>query len=201
MNYAEIKNLDVADGLGIRVSLFVSGCRNHCKGCFNYMTWDFSYGQPFTAETEEKILSLLAPPHITGLSVLGGEPFEEENQQALAPFLEKAKQTFPRKDIWAWSGYLLDKDLQAADGKKRTEHTQRILDCLDYVVDGKFIEEKKNLALEFRGSENQRIWKKQPASGISPAAPENNSNNSTPANFHAKTKTGRKTSRHKKISN
>lgn len=160
MNYAEIKNLDVADGLGIRVSLFVSGCRNHCKGCFNYMTWDFSYGQPFTAETEEKILALLAPPHITGLSVLGGEPFEEENQQALAPFLEKVKSAFPRKDIWAWSGYLLDEDLQAADGKKRTEHTQRILDCLDYVVDGKFIEEKKNLALEFRGSENQRIWKK-----------------------------------------
>ncbi len=160
MNYAEIKNLDIANGLGIRVSLFVSGCRNHCKGCFNYMTWDFDYGEPFTEEVEEKILSLLAPSHITGLSLLGGEPFEEENQAVLAPFLEKVKARFPQKDIWAWSGYLLDEDLLNENGRKRTEHTQRLLDCLDYLIDGRFVEEKKNLALEFRGSENQRIWKK-----------------------------------------
>ena len=158
MNYAEIKNLDVANGLGIRVSLFVSGCRNHCKGCFNYMTWDFNYGAPFTEETEEKILAMLEPAHITGLSLLGGEPFEEENQAVLAPFLEKVKSRFPKKDIWCWTGYIYDKDL-IKGGRKYTEFTDRLLNCIDVLVDGPFIEEKKNLMLEFRGSENQRILK------------------------------------------
>lgn len=160
MNYAEIKSLDVANGLGIRVSLFVSGCRNHCKGCFNAVTWDFDYGNPFTEEVEKQILEYLKPNHITGLSVLGGEPFEEENQEVLAPFLEKVKNTFPQKNIWIWSGYLLDEDLLSENGKKHTQFTKRILSCVEYFIDGKFIEEKKNLTLEFRGSENQRIWQK-----------------------------------------
>lgn len=160
MNYAEIKSLDVANGLGIRVSLFVSGCRNHCKGCFNADTWDFDYGNPFTEEVENQILEYLKPNHITGLSVLGGEPFEEENQAVLAPFLQKVKATFPNKNIWCWSGYLLDEDLLNSNGKKHTEFTEKMLDCIEFFVDGRFIEEKKNIALDFRGSENQRIWKK-----------------------------------------
>lgn len=160
MNYAGIKNLDVADGLGIRVSLFVSGCRNHCKGCFNEITWDFNYGAPFTEDVEDEIMKMLAHEHVSGLSVLGGEPFEEENQAALAPFLEKVRKAYPQKNIWAWSGYLLDKDLLAENGRKRTEYTDRILDCLEYLVDGRFVEEKRNLTLQFRGSENQRIWRK-----------------------------------------
>lgn len=160
MNYAEIKKLDVANGLGIRVSLFVSGCRNHCKGCFNTDTWDFNFGNPFTEEVENQILEYLKPNHIIGLSVLGGEPFEEENQAVLAPFLQKVKATFPNKNIWCWSGYLLDKDLLNSNGKKHTEFTEKMLDCIEFFVDGRFIEEKKNIALDFRGSENQRIWKK-----------------------------------------
>ncbi|MBR6913210.1 MAG: anaerobic ribonucleoside-triphosphate reductase activating protein [Treponema sp.] len=160
MNYAGIKNLDVADGLGIRVSLFVSGCRNHCKGCFNEITWDFNYGAPFTKEVEDEVMKMLEHEHVSGLSVLGGEPFEEENQEVLAPFLERVRKTFPEKNIWAWSGYLLDKDLLAENGRKHTEYTQRILDCLEYLVDGRFVEEKRNLTLQFRGSENQRIWRK-----------------------------------------
>lgn len=160
MNYAEIKKLDVANGLGIRVSLFVSGCRNHCKGCFNADTWDFNFGTPFTQETENEILDALKQSHITGLSVLGGEPFEEENQAVLAPFLQKVKTQFPQKNIWCWSGYLLDEDLLNSNGKKHTEFTEKMLDCIEFFVDGRFIEEKKNIALDFRGSENQRIWKK-----------------------------------------
>lgn len=160
MNYAEIKKLDVANGLGIRVSLFVSGCRNHCKGCFNADTWDFDYGNPFTEEVENQILEYLKPNHITGLSVLGGEPFEEENQAVLAPFLQKVKTQFPQKNIWCWSGYFLDEDLQNPNGKKHTEFTEKMLDCIEFLVDGRFIEEKKNIALDFRGSENQRIWRK-----------------------------------------
>ncbi len=161
MNYAEIKKLDVANGLGIRISLFVSGCRNHCEGCFNACTWDFNYGKPFTKEVEEDILASLAPAHVTGLSVLGGEPFEEENQAVLAPFLERVKSTYPQKDIWCWSGYVLDKDLLPENGRKHTENTKRMLDCLDYLVDGPFVISKRNIALNFRGSENQRIWQKK----------------------------------------
>lgn len=161
MNYSEIKTLDVANGLGIRVSLFVSGCRNRCPGCFNEQTWDFSHGTPFTAETERKILEALSPAHVSGLSVLGGEPFEEENQAALAPFLERVRELFPKKDIWCWTGYSLDSDLIPKGGKKRTEFTDRILDALDYLIDGRFEIGKRNIALDFRGSENQRIWRKE----------------------------------------
>ncbi len=156
MYYGNIKKFDVADGLGVRVSLFVSGCRNCCPGCFNQDTWDFSYGKEFTQETENEILNALKPDYIKGFSLLGGEPFEEENQEVLTPFLEKIKKEFPSKDIWCWTGYIFEKDLQNG-GTKCTELTQRMLNCIDVLVDGPFIQSQKNLMLEFRGSENQRI--------------------------------------------
>lgn len=158
MNYGAIKKTDVADGSGVRVSLFVSGCRNHCPGCFQPETWDFDYGKPFTQETENEILKALEPSFIAGFSLLGGEPFEPENQKVLAPFLEKIKQTYPAKDIWCWTGYILEKDLYPGC-PKYTEFTDRMLENIDVLVDGPFIQEKRNLMLEFRGSENQRIIK------------------------------------------
>lgn len=158
MNYGAIKKTDVADGSGVRVSLFVSGCRNHCPGCFQPETWDFDYGKPFTQETENEILKSLEPSFIAGFSLLGGEPFEPENQKVLAPFLEKIKQTYPAKDIWCWTGYILEKDLYP-DCPKYTEFTDRMLENIDVLVDGPFIQEQRNLMLEFRGSENQRIIK------------------------------------------
>lgn len=156
MNYGAIKKFDVADGEGVRVSLFVSGCRNACKGCFQPETWNFHFGQPFTSDTENEILTALTPEYIAGFSLLGGEPFEEENQEVLAPFLEKIKETYPQKNIWCWTGYIYDKDLQSGQ-RKHTEYTDRMLACIDVLVDGPFIEEQRNLMLEFRGSENQRI--------------------------------------------
>ena len=158
MNYGAIKKFDVADGEGVRVSLFVSGCRNACKGCFQPETWNFHFGEPFTADTENEILEALAPEYIAGFSLLGGEPFEEENQEVLAPFLEKIKKAYPTKNIWCWTGYIYDKDLQKGQ-RKHTQFTDLMLSCIDVLVDGPFIEEKKNLMLEFRGSENQRILK------------------------------------------
>ena len=158
MNYGAIKKIDVANGEGVRVSLFVSGCRNACKGCFQPETWNFHFGNVFSAETEEEIIKALEPEHISGLSLLGGEPFEEENQAVLAPFCEKIKEIYPTKNIWCWTGYIYDKDL-IKGGRKYTEFTDRLLNCIDVLVDGPFIEEKKNLMLEFRGSENQRILK------------------------------------------
>ena len=158
MNYGAIKKIDVANGEGVRVSLFVSGCRNACKGCFQPETWNFHFGNVFSAETEEEIIKALEPDHISGLSLLGGEPFEEENQAVLAPFCEKIKEIYPTKNIWCWTGYIYDKDL-IKGGRKYTEFTDRLLNCIDVLVDGPFIEEKKNLMLEFRGSENQRILK------------------------------------------
>jgi len=157
MNYGNIKPTDIADGTGVRVSLFVSGCRNHCKGCFNADTWDFAYGSPFTQQTEEYILSLLEPAFISGLTVLGGEPFEEENQRVLCPFLERVKQRFPEKTIWCYTGYIWDKDLAPSDGRKHTEVTDRMLSLIDVLVDGPFILEQKDLMLQFRGSANQRL--------------------------------------------
>lgn len=157
MNFGEIKTLDVANGLGIRVSLFVSGCRNHCKGCFNECTWDFNYGDPFTAEIEDKIIEAMKPSHISGFSLLGGEPFEEENQKVLAPFLERIKSIYPDKNIWCWTGYILDKDILPENGRKHTEYTERMLNCIDTLVDGPFKEAEKDLTLDFRGSRNQRI--------------------------------------------
>lgn len=156
MYYGNIKTVDVANGEGVRVSLFVSGCRNACPGCFQPNTWSFDYGEEFTEETEDFIINALSPAHIQGFSLLGGEPFEEENQKTLAPFLERIKKTYPQKDIWCWTGYVLEKDLQKGK-RKHTEYTERMLSCIDVLVDGPFIKEKKNLMLQFRGSENQRI--------------------------------------------
>ena len=157
MYYGTIKKTDIANGLGVRVSLFVSGCRNHCKGCHNQITWDFKFGNIFTEMTEMEILEALSPSYIDGLTVLGGEPFEEENQEVLAPFLERVKQAYPNKNIWCYSGYLYDKDLLPADGRKHTPFTNRMLACIDVLVDGPFIESQKDLTLNFRGSRNQRI--------------------------------------------
>ncbi len=156
MNYGNIKEYDIADGPGVRVTLFVSGCRNCCKGCFNPETWDFSYGKPYTEETERRILELLAPDYIQGFTLLGGEPFEPENQRTAVKLLKKIRETYPEKDIWCYSGYLYDVDM-AEGGRVHTEVTEEMLSYIDVLVDGRFIEEEKDLTLEFRGSRNQRI--------------------------------------------
>ena len=156
MNYGNIKKTDVSNGEGVRVSLFVSGCRNHCKGCFNQETWNFSFGRPFTPETETELLQDLAPDYIAGLSVLGGEPFEEENQRVLLPFLRKVRETYPGKTIWCYTGYVYDKDLLKNE-HKHCEATDEMLALIDVLVDGPFIEEQRDISLQFRGSRNQRI--------------------------------------------
>lgn len=156
MNYGNIKKYDVADGPGVRVSLFVSGCRHRCKGCFNPETWNFDFGQPFTKETEEEIIEALSPDYIEGFTVLGGEPFEPENQAVVMPLLKRIKETFPKKTIWCYSGYLYDVDM-IPGGKIYTEYTEEMLSYIDVLVDGEFVEELKNLMLQFRGSSNQRI--------------------------------------------
>ena len=156
MNYAEIKICDIANGPGVRVSLFVSGCTHHCKGCFNEVAWDFDYGTPFTQETIDKILDMMRPGYIRGLTLLGGEPFEPQNQGPIVELLRQIKEKMPEKSIWAFSGYLFDRDIlsgRLGDWKV----TQEYLSYLDVLVDGPFVEAKKNLSLRFRGSENQRI--------------------------------------------
>ena len=165
MNYATIKNCDIANGVGVRVSLFVSGCTHRCKNCFNKEAWDFSYGEPFNENVENQILEMLAPSYIKGLSLLGGEPFEPQNVDGLLPLMRKVV-TLKDKDVWAYSGYTLEQLLarEGKDGKK----TRELLSCIDILVDGPFIEEKKSLRLKFRGSSNQRIIdvKKTLESGI-----------------------------------
>ena len=156
MNYGEIKTCDIANGEGVRVSLFVSGCTHHCKNCFNDVAWDFGYGKPFTEETEEMLLKALEPDFVDGLSLLGGEPFEPENQKELAGLLQKIKESYPEKNVWCYTGYLYDVDL-IPGGKVYTEYTDKMLACIDTLVDGEFIEAEKDLTLEFRGSRNQRI--------------------------------------------
>ncbi len=156
MNYGTIKSYDIANGTGVRVSLFVSGCRHHCKGCFNAPTWDFDYGEPFTRETQDKILKLLEPSYIEGFSLLGGEPFEPENQPTLAQLLEVIRAVYPQKSVWCYSGYLFDQDM-VLGGKVYTPFTDRMLSCIDVLVDGEFIQEQKDISLQFRGSRNQRI--------------------------------------------
>ena len=156
MNYGNIKECDIADGPGVRVSLFVSGCRHHCKGCFNKETWDFDYGMPYTKETEDEIIRLLAPSYIQGLTLLGGEPFEPENQKELAGLLKRVRETYPDKDIWCYTGYLYDVDLPEG-GRVHTEVTEEMLSYIHVLVDGEFIEEEKDVTLVFRGSRNQRI--------------------------------------------
>ena len=152
VNYATIKNCDIANGPGVRVSLFVSGCTHHCRGCFNEVAWDFNYGTPFTEDTVQSILEMLKPDYIRGLTLLGGEPFEPENQGAIVELLRRIKAEMPQKSIWAFSGYLFDKIISGALGD-----TKEYLSYLDVLVDGPFVEEKKNLNLRFRGSENQRL--------------------------------------------
>lgn len=159
MYFGEIKYNDIANGEGVRVSLFVSGCRNKCKGCFNELTWDFKYGQPFTKVEEDKIIEALKPSYISGLTVLGGEPFEPENQEALAPFIKRVRETYPDKTIWMYSGYTMDKQMLPDNGLVHTAYTKDILNCIDILVDGRFVCELLNLALKFRGSSNQRIIK------------------------------------------
>lgn len=156
MYYGEIKKADIANGVGVRVSLFVSGCNHRCKGCFNEMTWDFTYGQPFTEETEREILEALQPDYISGLTLLGGEPLEHSNQVALLPLLEKVKELYPNKTIWCYTGFLFERDILCRMCKEWTE-TAKMLSFLDVLVDGPFIEAKKNISLPFRGSENQRL--------------------------------------------
>lgn len=156
MYYADIKKIDVANGPGVRVSLFVSGCTHHCKGCFNQEAWDFHYGQPYTQETEDEILQALSPSYIAGLTLLGGEPFEPQNQAALLPLLRRVRRELPEKSIWAFSGYTLDTDILT--GKLGDwDITREILSYLDVLVDGEFVQEKKDISLRFRGSSNQRL--------------------------------------------
>ena len=156
MNYAGIKYCDIANGLGCRTVLFVSGCRNACKGCFQPQTWDFHYGEPFDEKAQEEILHSLEPDYVQGITLLGGEPFEEENQAALVPFMRRVREQYPNKDVWAFTGYICDKDL-IPGGRKYTEYTDELLSMIDILVDGPFMEELKDITLKFRGSRNQRV--------------------------------------------
>ena len=153
MNYATIKNCDIANGPGVRVSLFVSGCTHRCPGCFNEVAWDFEYGQPFTEQTIESIIDMLRPSYIKGLTLLGGEPFEPRNQADVVKLLRRIKTELPEKTIWAFSGFLFEQDMLSG----RIGDVSEYLSYLDVLVDGPFVMAKKNLNLRFRGSENQRI--------------------------------------------
>ena len=156
MHFGEIKNCDIANGEGVRVTLFVSGCTNRCEHCFQPETWDFQYGQPFTQETEEKLLALLEPDYINGLTLLGGEPFEPENQRALLPFLRRVRARYPQKTIWAFSGFTLE-ELRTPGSHPHCEATEPMLEIIDVLVDGRYVEAKKDISLRFRGSSNQRL--------------------------------------------
>lgn len=156
MNYAGIKYCDIANGTGCRTVLFVSGCRNACKGCFQPQTWDFGYGEPFDEKVQKEVLDSLAPDYITGITLLGGEPFEPENQKELVPFMRKVVAQYPNKNVWAFTGYIYDKDLLAG-GRRHTEDTDELLSMIDVLVDGPFVEELKDITLKFRGSSNQRV--------------------------------------------
>ena len=164
MNYGAIKKIDIANGLGVRVSLFVSGCRNHCEGCFQPQTWDFEYGQPFTKEVEDEILEALRPDWIQGLSILGGEPMEPENQEVLLPFLKRVKREYSNKDVWLYSGYVYE---QIKDAE--------LLQYVDVLVDGPFVEKLKDPSLAFRGSSNQRILNVQESLRVGRAVLEDSS--------------------------
>ena len=155
MNYSEIKYFDIANGSGVRTTLFVSGCRNHCKGCFQPDTWNFQNGKPFTWETEDELISSMNSEYISGLTLLGGDPFEEENQEGLIGFMRRFKKECPGKDVWAFTGYLLEDLLEG--GRKHTAVTDELLSYVDILVDGPFVLSKKNIMLKFRGSENQRL--------------------------------------------
>ena len=156
MNYAEIKTCDIANGPGVRVSLFVSGCTHHCKNCFNEIAWDFTYGNVFDESVEERLIEALRPDYIRGLTLLGGEPMEYSNQLGLLPFIRRVKAELPQKDIWCFSGYLFDTQIRDEMCKK-WETTKELLSYFDVMVDGRFVEELKDITLRFRGSSNQRI--------------------------------------------
>lgn len=156
MNYAELKTTDIANGEGVRVSLFVSGCRRHCKGCFNEIAWDFHYGKEFDESAKEKVFQALEPDYIAGLTLLGGDPFEPENQRVLLPFVREVRKKFPAKNIWCYTGYTF-KDGTLAEESVRLETTREFISLLDVLVDGRFEEEKKDIRLLFRGSSNQRV--------------------------------------------
>ena len=156
MHYGEIKNCDIANGEGVRVTLFVSGCTNHCKNCFQPQTWDFNYGKPFTEETEAELFRLLSPRYIRGLTLLGGEPVEPENQRALLPFLRKLRRELPEKTVWAFTGFTWE-ELHTEGSHPRCEVTDELLNLIDVLVDGRYVEELKDIGLRFRGSSNQRL--------------------------------------------
>jgi len=157
MKYMEIKNYDIANGDGVRVSLFVSGCTHRCKGCFNEVAWDFHSGQDFTKETAGYLLRICNPQHISGLSLLGGEPFEPINQRGLLPLLKEFKKRYPQKNVWCYTGYTYEIDILRSDGKAHCEVTDELLTYIDIMVDGEFVEDLKDISLAFRGSSNQRI--------------------------------------------
>ena len=156
MYYGEIKDCDIANGEGVRVSLFVSGCTNHCEHCFQPQTWDFCYGEPFTEETEERLMALLAPGYINGLTLLGGEPFEPENQRVLLPFVRRVREAYPEKNVWAFSGFTYE-ELMDPESYPHCEATEELLGLVDVLVDGRFVERLKDISLRFRGSSNQRL--------------------------------------------
>ena len=156
MYYSTIKDCDIANGIGVRITLFVSGCTNHCKNCFQPQTWDFDFGEPFTEETEEKILEMLKPDYINGLTLLGGEPMEPQNQRALVPFLKRVREAYPNKNIWCFTGFTYEV-LKTDGSHPRCEVTDEMLSLIDVLVDGRYVDELKDLTLQFRGSSNQRL--------------------------------------------
>ncbi len=157
MNYCELKKCDIANGQGVRTSLFVSGCTNHCEECFQPQTWDFTYGKPFTKAVEEEILASLEPYYVNGLTLLGGEPFEPDNQRALVPFMHRVREQFPNKTIWCFTGFRLDDELWRDGSYPRCEVTDEMLSMIDVLVDGRFVRALKDISLRFRGSSNQRL--------------------------------------------
>lgn len=156
MHYSTIKDCDIANGIGVRITLFVSGCTNHCKNCFQPQTWDFDFGEPFTEETEEKLLEMLKPDYINGLTLLGGEPMEPQNQRALVPFLKRVRKAYPNKNIWCFTGFTYEV-LKTDGSHPRCEVTDEMLSLIDVLVDGRYVDELKDLTLQFRGSSNQRL--------------------------------------------
>lgn len=157
MRYGAIKKRDIANGPGVRVVLFVSGCTHHCKGCFQPQTWDFDYGDDYTADTEQEIIDALAPDFMDGLTLLGGEPFESDNQRALLPLLHRVRNEMPQKTVWAFSGYTFEELTGKTESRARCEVTDEMLSLIDVLVDGEFQLDKRNISLQFRGSENQRL--------------------------------------------
>ena len=156
MHYSTIKDCDIANGIGVRITLFVSGCTNHCKNCFQPQTWDFDFGEPFTEETEKKLLQMLKPDYINGLTLLGGEPMEPQNQRALVPFLKRVREAYPNKNIWCFTGFTYEV-LKTDGSHPRCEVTDEMLSLIDVLVDGRYVDELKDLTLQFRGSSNQRL--------------------------------------------